>query len=178
MCDAAAPVRSTARPPQPPSTGRGPRGLPGPRSPCRVLCLRRSFQPELQILAGLGKPSAAKEEAPVTLDAIEGTMVGLRDCELVEVVEVEVCSHRRFLPAADAQAPTMIPSETMRLEQIVEIVGLLGFTLSGAMFVLSALRTGDVFALAGSIIWILSCVGWITVLIRMHRVAAAGRQEG
>jgi len=72
----------------------------------------------------------------------------------------------------------MIPSETMRLEQIVEIVGLLGFTLSGAMFVLSALRTGDVFALAGSIIWILSCVGWITVLIRMHRVAAAGRQEG
>ncbi|NBB90393.1 MAG: hypothetical protein GVY23_04190 [Spirochaetes bacterium] len=66
----------------------------------------------------------------------------------------------------------------MRVEQIVEIGGLIGFTLSGLMFVLSALRTGDVFALAGSIIWILSCVGWIIVLIRMHRVAEAERREG
>jgi hypothetical protein len=65
----------------------------------------------------------------------------------------------------------------MRLEQVVEVGGLLGFTLSGAMFVLSALRTGDVFALAGSIIWILSCVGWITLIIRMQRVAVAERGE-
>jgi hypothetical protein len=65
----------------------------------------------------------------------------------------------------------------MRVEQVVEIGGLLGFTLSGAMFVLSALRTGDVFALAGSIIWILSCVGWITLIVRMHRIAVAERGE-
>jgi hypothetical protein len=45
------------------------------------------------------------------------------------------------------------------------------------MFVLSALRTGDVFALAGSIIWILSCVGWITLIVRMHRIAVAERGE-
>ncbi|NBF39235.1 MAG: hypothetical protein GVY14_02360 [Spirochaetes bacterium] len=63
------------------------------------------------------------------------------------------------------------------MEQVVEVGGLLGFTLSGAMFVLSALRTGDVFALAGSIIWILSCIGWIAVIIRMHRLPAAERGE-
>lgn len=71
----------------------------------------------------------------------------------------------------------MIPSGTMRLEQIVEVGGLLGFTLSGLMFVLSALRTGDVFALAGSVIWILSCVAWITLIVRMHRIAVAKRGE-
>ncbi len=71
----------------------------------------------------------------------------------------------------------MIPSGTMRLEQIVEVGGLLGFTLSGLMFVFSALRTGDVFALAGSVIWILSCVVWITLIVRMHRIAVAKRGE-
>ena len=71
----------------------------------------------------------------------------------------------------------MVPSETMRLEQVVEVGGLLGFTLSGTMFVLSALRTGDVFALAGSIIWILSCVVWITLIVRMHQAAVAERSE-
>lgn len=60
----------------------------------------------------------------------------------------------------------MINSENMQIKQNVDVGGLLGFTLSGAMFVISALRTGDQFALAGSIIWILSCVGWIFALLR------------
>ncbi len=47
----------------------------------------------------------------------------------------------------------------------VDIFGLAGFTLSGCFFVASALRTGDVFALAGSIVWITSCLGWITSLL-------------
>ncbi|HKK48188.1 MAG TPA: hypothetical protein VJ932_03785 [Alkalispirochaeta sp.] len=53
----------------------------------------------------------------------------------------------------------------MKRKMSVDIGGLLGFTLSGAMFVVSALRTGDPFALAGSIIWILSCLGWIVALL-------------
>lgn len=59
----------------------------------------------------------------------------------------------------------MVASETMKSKMNVDIGGLLGFTLSGAMFVVSALRTGDPFALAGSIIWILSCLGWIVALL-------------
>ncbi len=53
----------------------------------------------------------------------------------------------------------------MQIKENVDIVGLLGFTLSGLMFVMSALRTGDTFALAGSVIWILSCLGWIVALL-------------
>ena len=59
----------------------------------------------------------------------------------------------------------MVASATMKRKMSVDIGGLLGFTLSGAMFVVSALRTGDPFALAGSIIWILSCLGWIVALL-------------
>ncbi|MFO8065895.1 MAG: hypothetical protein R6V29_14850 [Spirochaetia bacterium] len=47
----------------------------------------------------------------------------------------------------------------------VEILGLLGFTVSGCLFVLSALRTGDVMALGGSLVWIMSCLGWIAAII-------------
>lgn len=59
----------------------------------------------------------------------------------------------------------MLSFPTMKRKMNVDIGGLLGFTLSGAMFVVSALRTGDLFALAGSIIWILSCLGWIVALL-------------
>lgn len=59
----------------------------------------------------------------------------------------------------------MVRSKNMQIKQNVDIIGLLGFSFSGAMFVISALRTGDQFALAGSIIWILSCIGWILALI-------------
>ena len=50
----------------------------------------------------------------------------------------------------------------------IEIAGLAGFTLSGMLFVISALRAGDPFALAGSIIWIVSCVAWLISTAAAH----------
>ena len=47
----------------------------------------------------------------------------------------------------------------------IDISGLLGFSVSGLLFVVSAIRSGDPFALAGSIVWIISCVAWIVALI-------------
>lgn len=47
-----------------------------------------------------------------------------------------------------------------------EIAGLCGFTISGLLFVMAALRSGDVLSLLGSLVWIVSCVGWITALSR------------
>lgn len=47
-----------------------------------------------------------------------------------------------------------------------DIVGLGGFTISGLLFVASAVRSGDIFSLAGSIVWIISCLGWIAAIVR------------
>lgn len=50
-----------------------------------------------------------------------------------------------------------------------DLMGLGGFTVSGILFVLSAVRSGDMFSLAGSIVWIISCVGWMVALVRRKR---------
>lgn len=71
----------------------------------------------------------------------------------------------------------MVCFRNMQIKQNIDIGGLLGFTLSGAMFVVSALRTGDLFALAGSVIWILSCVGWILALLRGERATATSHED-
>ena len=47
-----------------------------------------------------------------------------------------------------------------------DIAGLCGFTISGLLFVAAALRSGDTFSLLGSVVWIISCIGWITALSR------------
>lgn len=47
----------------------------------------------------------------------------------------------------------------------IDIFGLLGFTASGVLFVISALRSGDTVSLAGSVVWIVSCIGWIGALV-------------
>lgn len=48
----------------------------------------------------------------------------------------------------------------------IDIAGLAGFSVSGLFFVISSLRTGDPYSLAGSIVWIVSCLGWIVALLR------------
>ena len=51
----------------------------------------------------------------------------------------------------------------------IELTGLAGFTLSGALFVVSAVRSGDPFALAGSIVWIIACTGWMIAIAATDR---------
>ncbi len=48
----------------------------------------------------------------------------------------------------------------------IDIVGLSGFSVSGLLFVISSIRAGDPFSLAGSIVWIISCLAWIAALLR------------
>jgi hypothetical protein len=45
-----------------------------------------------------------------------------------------------------------------------EIVGLTGFTISGGLFTISAVQNGDPAALAGSIVWVVSCLVWMVAL--------------
>ncbi len=47
-----------------------------------------------------------------------------------------------------------------------DIAGLIGFSGSGILFVISALRAGDPFALAGSFVWLISCLVWMVGLLR------------
>lgn len=55
------------------------------------------------------------------------------------------------------------------MERNAEVLGLIGFTISGLLFVVSALRSGDAVALAGSVVWILSCLWWIASTVQKHR---------
>jgi hypothetical protein len=55
-----------------------------------------------------------------------------------------------------------------------EIVGLGGFTLSGLLFIAAALRNGDVLSLLGSVVWVVSCTGWILAILKAPRTAARG----
>lgn len=58
-----------------------------------------------------------------------------------------------------------------------DVLGLLGFTLSGLLFVISALRNGDFFSLAGSVVWIISCIGWIGALLTSRAIARRGADQ-
>ena len=55
------------------------------------------------------------------------------------------------------------------MKEHIDVAGLLGFSVSGLLFVTSAVRAGDSFALAGSIVWVFSCVVWIAVLLAGRR---------
>jgi len=48
-----------------------------------------------------------------------------------------------------------------------ELFGLIGFFISGLIFIVSGLRSGDYLAVSGSIVWTVACVLWfIPVLSR------------
>ncbi len=55
------------------------------------------------------------------------------------------------------------------MERNAEVLGLIGFTISGCLFVVSAIRSGDAAAFAGSVVWILSCLWWIASTVQKHR---------
>jgi len=79
-------------------------------------------------------------------------------------------SDRAISPSGATREPR---ERKRRMRDTIDIAGLLGFTASGVLFVISALRTGDTVALAGSVVWIVSCLGWITALY-LSRQSARG----
>lgn len=50
-----------------------------------------------------------------------------------------------------------------------EILGLGGFTLSGLLFITASLKNGDLLSLAGSLVWVISCAGWIAAILKVSR---------
>jgi membrane protein DedA with SNARE-associated domain len=54
-------------------------------------------------------------------------------------------------------------------ERKFSILGLVGFAISGALFMLAGLRAGDLLTAAASLVWLASCVVWMIPLLRRGR---------
>lgn len=50
-------------------------------------------------------------------------------------------------------------------ERKFNIGGLIGFAISGAMFMVAGLRAGDTLTAVASFIWLASCVVWLVPLL-------------
>ena len=44
--------------------------------------------------------------------------------------------------------------------------GLIGFIIAGLIFVVVGIRFGDPYTVAGSVVWIISCLIWMIPLLR------------
>lgn len=51
-------------------------------------------------------------------------------------------------------------------ENTCQLIGLLGFILAGAIFVAVGVKFGDPLTIAGSVVWILSCLVWLIPFLR------------
>gem|GEM_PF-6456187 len=47
-----------------------------------------------------------------------------------------------------------------------QIVGLLGFILSGLIFIAVGIKYGDILTILGSVIWTVSCLVWMIPLLK------------
>ena len=54
-------------------------------------------------------------------------------------------------------------------EDTYQIVGLIGFIVSGGLFLVSGLRTGDGLLIAGCLVWTAACCVWLAPLVRRRR---------
>jgi len=46
-----------------------------------------------------------------------------------------------------------------------ELFGLIGFFISGMIFIVAGLRSGDYLAVSGSIVWTAACLLWVIPVI-------------
>jgi len=46
-----------------------------------------------------------------------------------------------------------------------ELIGLVGFFISGLIFIVAGLRSGDYLAVSGSIVWTAACLLWMIPVI-------------
>ncbi len=46
-----------------------------------------------------------------------------------------------------------------------ELFGLIGFFISGLIFIVAGLRSGDYLAVSGSIVWTAACVLWLVPVL-------------
>ena len=50
-----------------------------------------------------------------------------------------------------------------------EFFGLIGFFISGLIFIVAGLRTGDYLAVSGSVVWTLACVLWLVPVLERRK---------
>ncbi len=55
------------------------------------------------------------------------------------------------------------PNEIKKYDKAwrIELGGLIGFCISGTIFIFSGLKNGDILTVLGSLVWIISCVIWM-----------------
>ena len=58
----------------------------------------------------------------------------------------------------------------------LELFALIGFCFSGAIFIVSGIKSGDIYTIIGSSVWIMSCVIWI-IPYRKHFDTTRQKQE-
>ena len=54
-------------------------------------------------------------------------------------------------------------------ERKFNIAGLIGFAISGALFMVAGLRAGDTLTAIASFVWLASCVVWLIPLLKRRR---------
>ncbi len=47
-----------------------------------------------------------------------------------------------------------------------QLAGLIGFIIAGLIFVAVGIRFGDMLTVAGSVVWIISCLIWMVPVLR------------
>ena len=50
-----------------------------------------------------------------------------------------------------------------------ELFGLIGFFISGLIFIVAGLRSGDYLAVSGSIVWTVACLLWLIPVISRRK---------
>ena len=50
-----------------------------------------------------------------------------------------------------------------------ELFGLIGFFISGLIFIVAGLRSGDYLAVSGSIVWTVACVLWLVPVLSRRK---------
>ena len=51
----------------------------------------------------------------------------------------------------------------------LELYGLIGFFISGLIFIVAGLKSGDYLAVSGSIVWTVSCVLWLVPVLSRRK---------
>ncbi len=63
--------------------------------------------------------------------------------------------------STDVNVSRKSPETKYRKDWKLELFALVGFCVSGVIFILSGIQNGDVLTIIGSSVWILSCIVWM-----------------
>ena len=56
-----------------------------------------------------------------------------------------------------------------------ELLGIFGFFISGIIFIIAGIRSGDLLSITGSVIWTSACILWMVPLLSKLKGSRDGR---